>query len=115
TEEELVPVGVHAALLRVKGLKRGKSAARETPRVRPVPDAHVQKVLAVVPPTVRAMIEVQWLSGCRPQDVVQMRPCDLDTTGPVWEYRPRGHKGEHNNDDGTPDLDRVVYLGQKAQ
>ena len=31
-EEELVPVGVHAAFLRVKGLKRGKSAARETPR-----------------------------------------------------------------------------------
>lgn len=114
-EEELVPVGVHAALLRVKGLKRGKSAARETARVRPVPDDHVRRVIAVVPPAVRAMVEVQWLCGCRPQDVVQMRPCDIDTSGPVWEYRPRRFKTEHHNDHGSPELDRVVYLGPKAQ
>jgi hypothetical protein len=38
-EEELVDVEVHAALLRVRGLKRGKSAAREKGRVRPVPDS----------------------------------------------------------------------------
>ena len=44
-----------------------------------------------------------------------MRPCDIDTTGPVWEYRPRRHKTEHHNDDGNPDLDRVVYLGPKRQ
>lgn len=114
-EEELVPVTVHAALARVKGLKKGKSAARETARVRPVPDDHVQKLLTVVPPAVRAMVEIQWLCGCRPQDVVQMRPCDIDTSGPVWEYRPPRFKTEHHNDEGAPDLDRVVYIGPKAQ
>ncbi len=87
-EEELLPVEVHAALLRVKGLKRGKTAARETPRVRPVPDEAVDRVRTVLRPTVRAMVEVQRLSGCRPQDVVQMRPRDIDRTGSVWEYRP---------------------------
>jgi integrase len=115
-EEELVPVAVHAGLARVKGLRKGKSAARETARVRPVLDEHVQKVLAVVPPAVRVMIEVQRLSGCRPQDVVQMRPCEIDrAAGPVWEYRPRRHKTEHHNDGGDPDLDRVVYLGPLCQ
>jgi integrase len=114
-EEELVPVAVHASLARVKGLKKGKSAARETARVRPVLEEHVQKVLAVVSPAVRAMIEVQRLTGCRPQDVVQMRSCEIDTTGSVWEHRPRRFKTEHYNDDGTPDLDRVVYIGPKAQ
>lgn len=114
-EEELVPVAVHAALARVKGLKKGKSAARETPRVRPVPDDHVQKLLAVVTPAVRGMVEVQRLTGCRPQDVVQMRPGDIDRSGTVWEYRPQRFKTEHHNDDGAPELDRVVYIGPKAQ
>ncbi|VTT99512.1 catalytic phage domain protein : Site-specific recombinase XerD OS=Singulisphaera acidiphila (strain ATCC BAA-1392 / DSM 18658 / VKM B-2454 / MOB10) GN=Sinac_1635 PE=4 SV=1: Phage_integrase [Gemmataceae bacterium] len=114
-EEELLPVEVHAALVRVKGLKRGKSAARETPRVRPVAEEHVAAVLPLVPAMVRAMIEVQRLCGCRPQDVVQMRPAEIDTTEPVWQYRPRRHKTQHHNDDGNPDLDRVIYLGPKSQ
>jgi integrase len=114
-EEELLPVEVHAALMRVKGLKRGKSAARETPRVRPVSEEHIAAVLPLVPAMVRAMIEVQRLCGCRPQDVVQMRPADIDTTEPVWQYRPRRHKTEHHNDDGNPDLDRVIYLGPRCQ
>lgn len=36
-EEELVGVEDHATLLRVPGLKKGSSAARETERIRPVP------------------------------------------------------------------------------
>ncbi len=114
-EEELVAVEVHAALVRVKGLKRGKTTARETPRVRPVDDEHIQKVLPVLPPAVRAMVEIQRLSSCRPQDVVQMRPCDIDQSGDVWEYRPARHKSEHHNKDDSADRDRVVYFGPRAQ
>lgn len=40
--EELVPSGVMEALRAVDGLKRGRSDARETPPVRPVPDAIVE-------------------------------------------------------------------------
>jgi integrase len=114
-EEELLAVEIHAALMRVKGLKRGKSAARETPRVRPVSEEHDTPVQQLVPVMIRAMIQIQLLSGGRPQDVVQMRPCDIDTTEPVWRYRPQRYKTEHHNDDGNPDLDRVIYLGPKAQ
>lgn len=87
-------VEVHAALMRVKGLKRGKTSARETPRIRPVPAEHIEAVLPLVPAMVRATIEVQRLSGCRPQDVVQMRPADIDTSDDIWQYRPRRHKTE---------------------
>jgi len=114
-EQELLPVEVHAALLRVKGLKRGKSSARETARVRPVAEDHVAVVLPLVPAMVRVLIEVQRLCGCRPQDVVQMRPKDIDMSGLVWEYHPRRYKTEHHNDEGNPDLDRIVYLGPKSQ
>jgi integrase len=113
-EEGLVPVAVHQALLRVRGLKKGKGLAREKPRVGPVPEASVEAVLPLVPPAVRAMIEVQRLCGCRPQDVVQLRAIDIDMTGPVWEYRPRRYKTEHHADE-APERERVVFLGPKAQ
>jgi integrase len=114
-EEELVPPAVYQALACVAGLKKGKSAAREKPRVKPAPDAGVEAVLPLVPPPVRTMIEVQRLAGCRPQDIVQMRAIDIDMTGPVWEYRPPHYKTEHRNEDDTPDRDRIVFLGPRAQ
>jgi integrase len=114
-EEGLVPPSVHQALACVAGLKKGKSAARETPRVKPTPDAWVEAVLPLVPPTVRTMIEVQQLSGCRPQDIVQLRAIDIDMAGPVWEYRPLRYKTEHRNEEDSPDRERVVFLGPRAQ
>jgi hypothetical protein len=55
-EEELIPVDVHAALLRVRGLRKNKSGAREKARVRPVCEAHIEVVLPHVPPMVADMI-----------------------------------------------------------
>jgi hypothetical protein len=62
-EEEPLTVEVHQALLRVQGLAKGKTAAREKPRVGTVPDASVDAALPLVPPTVQAMVEVQRLCG----------------------------------------------------
>jgi integrase len=103
------------ALRAVKALKRGKTTARERPRVRPVSTADIKVVLPLIPPTVRAMILVQRYCGGRPQDLVQMRPCDIHRSGSVWEYRPPRFKSEHHNDDNDPDFDRIVYLGPRAQ
>jgi hypothetical protein len=82
--EELLPAGVHAALLRVKGLRKDKGQAREKARVKPVADAWVQAAWPHLPVVVRATVEVQRLTGARPQDVVGMRPVDIDafTTAP---------------------------------
>jgi integrase len=113
--EQLVPVTVYQALTCIEGLKRGKGQAREKPRIKPVPDASVEAVLPHVPPAVRTMIEVQRLCGCRPQDIVRLRACDIDMADPVWEYRPPAYKTEHHNDQDDPDRERVVYLGPKAQ
>jgi hypothetical protein len=60
--------------MRVKGLRRGKSAARQTRRVRPVSVDHIAVVLPLVPAMVRGMIEVQCLSGCRPQTLSRCAP-----------------------------------------
>jgi len=44
-----------------------------------------------------------------------MRAIDIYMTGPVWEYRPQRYKTEHRNEDDSPDLDRIVFLGPLAQ
>jgi len=112
-EEELLPAAVHEALTRVKGLRKGKGLAREKPRIPPVADAAVEAVLPYVPPAIAAMIELQRLSGGRPQDVVGIRVIDM--AGPIWEYRPRTYKTEHHNDNAIPEKERVVFLGPRAQ
>ncbi|HEV3448324.1 MAG TPA: site-specific integrase [Gemmataceae bacterium] len=114
-EEEMVPVAVHQTLLRVKGLKRGQSSARENPRIKPVPDRFIEAVLPHLPATVATMVQVQRLCGGRPQDVVEMRAIDIEVSGPVWEYRPHRYKTEHHKKDSAPDQERIVFLGPRAQ
>lgn len=107
--EEFVPATVLISLQAIGDLKRGRSAARETGPVRPVSIEHVNAVLPLLSRQVAAMVKLQLLSGCRPNEVVQMRPCDLDRTGEVWEFVPQSHKTEHHG------KERRIYLGPKAQ
>jgi integrase len=108
-EHEMMPVEVHQALRRVKGLRKGRSAARETAPVEPVPEASIRAILPHLSPHVAAMVQLQHLSGARPQEVVQIRPCEVDASGEVWLYQPRGHKMEHF------DRRKVIMLGPQAQ
>lgn len=113
--EQLIDAGVYAALREAPGLKKHRSAAREKPRVRPVTQEHFEAALKHVPAVVAAMARVQWLCGCRPQEVVLMRACDIDRSGEVWEYRPPVYKTEHVNDADDEAMERVVFLGPRAQ
>ena len=90
--EELIPPSVYHGLQAVSGLTFGRSAARETEPIRPVPDFYVAVVLPFVSPHVAAMIKFQWLTGMRPGELVLMRPCDIDTSGDIWIYEPFDHK-----------------------
>lgn len=108
-ENELVPGHVHQALLAVRGLIRGRTTAKEPEPVRPVDGGDMEAVLPHVARQVAAMVQLQWLTGMRPQEVVQMRMGDLDRGGRVWIYRPQEHKVEHHG------MDRVIPLGPQAQ
>lgn len=108
-EEELVPPSVHHGLKAVAGLRRGRSPARESEPVKPVPDAHVDAVLPHLPGQLAAMVELQRLTGMRPGEACIMRTGDIDRSGPVWVYRPSEHKTEHHG------KERLVYLGPQAQ
>jgi integrase len=107
--EELVPPETLAGLQTVAGLRFGRSEARETEPVKPVPDAWVDAVLPNLSPPVAAMVQVQRLSGMRPCEVVLMRPCDIDQTSDVWIYEPADHKNRWRGHR------RLVALGPQAQ
>ncbi|GAF71562.1 unnamed protein product, partial [marine sediment metagenome] len=77
--------------------------------VKPVAAAYVEAVLPHVTAQVRAMIRVQELAGMRPQDVRNMRTCDLDMSGDVWVYTPWTHKTEHHGHI------RRIAIGPRAQ
>lgn len=53
-----------------------------------LPDAFVDAVLPFVSPQVKAMIELQRLTGMRPGEVCLMRTCDIDVTGKIWIFLP---------------------------
>jgi integrase len=109
TEEMLVPASVYHSLLAVRGLQRGRSDARETEPVRPVPEAHVHAIRPYVSRQVRGLIDLQLLTGARPGELCIMRGCDLNTTGRIWIFIPESHKTEHHGHR------REIYLGPKAQ
>ncbi len=106
---ELIPASVYHALSTVEGLRKGRSTAREPAPVLPVDDWVVEATLAYLPQVVADMVRFQRLTGCRPGEVCQLRPINLDRSKEVWEYRPSSHKTEHHN------KERVIFIGPKAQ
>jgi len=115
-ENELVPSSVLHALEAVKGLERGRTAARETEPVKPVSKAYIEATLPYLLPTVADMVMLQLHSGMRPGEMCLMRGIDLDMTGKVWLYRPgsdRGPAGQHKM--AYRGHEKVVPLGPRAQ
>ncbi len=108
---ELISATIHQQLATVAGLRKGKTAARESVPVRAVRENDVDRVLPLLPPPVRAMVEIEALTGMRPGEARIMRACDIDTTVQPWLYKPQWHKTEHHGEDHN----REIFIGPKAQ
>lgn len=108
-KQQLVSDAVVTSLATVEALKRGRTKARDTQKVKPVPEAFVSAIESLVSPQVWAMVQLQLLTGMRPGEVCIIRAADLDTSGKVWLYRPERFKTEHL------DNSREVCIGPKAQ
>lgn len=109
TEQELIPGDVYHALQAVSGLRYGRCDAPENPAVRPVPIEQVLPLEPHVSKQVWAMIQLQLLTGARAGEVMDLRPQEVDRSGPVWVYTPTQHKTLHHGHV------RRIYLGPKAQ
>jgi integrase len=86
-----------------ENLKKGRSSAKEYQKGKKVPFDVYMKTLPFMNPTIRAMAEVQFRCGMRPQDIRNLRYCDIDFESHkvegVWLYRPHQHKTDYRDDD----------------
>jgi integrase len=105
----LVPADTHHRLEAVDPLERDREGVRDTDPVEPVSRVHVDVVLPHVQPAIQTMVELQWLSGMRPGEVIRMTTGAIDRSRSPWIYKPRRHK--------TARLGAVreICLGPKAQ
>jgi integrase len=107
--EELIPASVPAALRTVPGLRKGRTAAKETPAVRPVDDRAVEATLPFLGDLVADMVRLQRLTGMRPGELLVISGDAIDRSdSECWRYEPAHHKCEHH------DQARVVYIGPRA-
>ncbi|QGJ68799.1 Site-specific tyrosine recombinase XerC [Planctomycetales bacterium 10988] len=108
-ENELVPPEVYQGLQAITGLRKGRCEAKESSPVLPLETEEINATLPHTSPQVRDMIRLQVLAGCRPGEIVSLRPCDVNRDQEVWEYRPQSHKTEHHG------RERVIFFGPCAQ
>jgi integrase len=112
---QMVPANVWDTLKQVGRLQKGKTPARDPVRKKAAawadveatfPHLHTNEECRAI---LESLVRVHWLVGGRPEDLVSLRPCDLDRTGDVWSYSPEAHKNEHREQELT------YWIGPKAQ
>jgi len=108
-EEEHIPPSILEALRAVRPLMPGRGGAKEgTPR-QPADPAAVDRAIPLMPPAVRAIVQLLRLTGARPSEILCMRPCDLDRSKEVWIFSLAHHKGSWQL------KTRTIHFGPDAQ
>lgn len=112
TGERLVPPATAAELRMIENLRRGYCQAVDHPRRLAAPIEDIKKALKELAGPVRAMVQVQLLTGARPGEVRTMKAREITRAGDVWEYRPESYKTEHFEADDAGR--KVIFLGPKT-
>jgi integrase len=108
-ENELLPADALQRIKAVSGLRAGRDGVKASRKVKPVAEEHIEAILPHVSPTIRAMIELQRLTGMRPGEVWRITTGQIDRTVDPWIYQPTQHK---TVDRGK---DRAIPIGPRAQ
>lgn len=107
--EEFIPVTIYQTLLTVRGLRAGEQGVTETKPIKPPTDKAINAVRQIIPPPIRALIDLQLTTAARPGELCRLRPCDIDTSEDLWFANLLHHKTKHHGHD------RIIYFGPKAQ
>lgn len=107
--------GVVHNLEYVSTLKKGRTIAPESEKRPAAPLEDVRKAQAMMPSVLRTLVEVQLNSGARPGEVVDLRPCDIETetnddgSEDWWVDLSKKHKNAWRGQS------RILLLGPKCQ
>lgn len=112
--EELVPSEVVDKLNHLKPLRKGK-AKREGRKVVAVDRFRVRSVRPHISRQVRALIDLQLLTGARADELVRLRAVDLDTSRRVWTVTYDGSDEQHRHKTAHHGKTRIIYFGRRAQ
>jgi integrase len=93
----------------VAGLQRGRTTAIEPEPVTAATPLQIEAIRPFVSSVVWDMIQVQLLSGGRPQDIVQLTSAMIDRSDDVWIARIPNHKTAWRGDEHR------LILGPMAQ
>lgn len=106
---ELVTGTTFENLKSLESLKKNRSHAKESDKVKPVKWEDVAALESFVCRQIWAMILLQWHTGMRPGEVVLITPADIQKHDHIWIYRPHRHKTDYRG------KDRIIAIGKKAQ
>lgn len=90
--EGLVPVATWQALTTVEGLRKGFCTAKESGVRHPITQEELDAVRDYLPSPVMAALEIMFLCGARPSEVLNLHPCDINRTADVWHACLERHK-----------------------
>ena len=93
-ENDLLSETTWQTLKAVKSLPKGYPGTYDNEERQPISDAVIQRTLPFMPPTIRAMVIVQRLTGMRPNEIFKMRAGDIDPSqdNGLWYYAPGSYK-----------------------
>lgn len=108
-ENEWVDSLVYGNLQAVTPLRKGKTSARETETIKPVDWSAVSGLLPYLPPILKAMLELQYMTGMRSDELTCMKSAYIARGNDVWVYEPTEHKTAWRG------KRKVICLGPRAQ
>jgi integrase len=90
---ELVPESVYRALTTLEPIEEGEEPfLRESEEVSGIPVEDAWAVLPFLSRQLRAVVELQILTGARPSELLHLRPVDIDRSDQPWIMIPQSHK-----------------------
>lgn len=123
-----IPASVWHSVSTVEPLEAGEEGVRETPHEQPpVPEADLAATLPLLRTPIRLAVELLLLTAARPDEILRLRPCDIDRTGKVqvgpgeildtggaiWSVMYSAEKKEHKT--ARHGRDRLILFGPQAQ
>lgn len=102
------PPHVWQTLQAIRSLKAGRQG-KKSRKVLPASETLLEGCKSFLSRQVRAMVDLQLLTGARPGEILGIRTCDVDTSRDVWQIDLVEHK---TADRGHS---RTLLLGPKAQ
>lgn len=107
--EEMVKPAVVQALECLPALRRGKTTAKESVPVRPVPPESIDAIRPHVAPQVWALLQLQLHAGARGDELFRLRAVDIDMGSDIWTFSPAHHKTAVHG------VQRLICFGPRCQ